>query len=240
MKSTRVVFLLILLCAKHLQGQEPGDATPATPVEPAPEGGVPDKNASGSVDDQIAAKEAEIARLKRQLQEANGQIQQLNQQNKKLQTSDTTLKTQIQARGLPLPLPAPAPLNGVPSTSAPIASTDLFYYFKNNPETANQYLKGRRFTTVGRLIGFEPPVMSHVFGLQLESGDPNLRVICQFSIPRAYAAVFFQRRTGRVIGKTASGGEDTLLNINDNLTVEGQCRGLDDGDVLLVNCRLIL
>jgi hypothetical protein len=236
MKSLLPAFLLILLCAMHLRGQEPSDATPATPVEPAPESTAPAKN----VDDQIAAKEAEIARLKKQLQEANGEIQALHQQNKSLQTSDSTLKTQIVQSGMPLPRPAPAPLAGIPATSAPLASPDLFWYFKNSPEAANQYLKGRRFTVVGRLIGFDPPVMSHVFGLQLESGDPNLRVICQFSIPRAYAAVFFQRRTGKIIGKTSAGAEDTLLNINDNLTIEGQCRGEDDGDVLLANCRLIL
>ena len=235
MKSFCAIFCLILLCMMHLHAQESGDAAAATPVEPASE-----PTANSTLDNQIAAKEAEIARLKKQLQEANGEIQALHQQNTKLQSSDTTLKTQIQASGLPLPRPAPATLTGVPTFATPLAAPDLFWYFKNSPDAANQYLKGKRFTITGRLIGFDPPVISHVFGLELESGDPNLRVVCQFSIPHAYVAVIFQRRTGRILGKTASGSEDTLLNINDALSVEGQCRGLDDGDVLLANCRLIL
>jgi hypothetical protein len=52
--------------------------------------------------------------------------------------------------------------------------------------------------------------------------------------------VVFERRTGTIMGRTSAGGEDPLLKINDQITVEGECRGLEDGDVLLANCRLIL
>jgi hypothetical protein len=236
MKPCCILWGVILFSSIHLPAQEPGDAgSAAVPVDSQPA-----STNSTQVDSAIAAKEAEIARLKKQLEQAKSEIQALHKQNQTLQTSDTTLKTQIQASGAPLPRPAPAPLTGAPPASAPMAAPDLFWYFHNSPDAANQYLKGKRITITGRLIGFEPPVVSHVFGIQLDSGDVNLRVISQFRIPHAYSAVVFERRTGTIMGRTSAGGEDPLLKINDQITVEGECRGLEDGDVLLANCRLIL
>ena len=195
---------------------------------------------SNDVSDAIAAKQAEIERLKKQLQQANSEIQQLNSQNQKLQTTTTTLKTQIASAPPAAVRPQPAPLTATPGTTAPIDSQDLFWYFHNDPQQANQYLTDKEVRVTGKIVSFEGPVLSRVFGIMLESGDPNLRVVCRFVTPRIYAVVLFHRKTGAIVGRTSSGAEDTLLNMGDVITVEGKCRGNDDGDVAVNSCRLIL
>ena len=174
----------------------------------------------------IEEKQAEIDALKKQLHDAQSQIKTLHKQNDQLQTSDDSLKTEIKNNPPAVPpRPAPAPLQATPNLAAPVNSQDLFWYFHNNSGEANQYLRGKHISVNGKIVGFEPPLFRTIFAVQLESGDPNLRVVCKFGIPRAYATVYFKRQSGTLVGRTTGGTEDVLLNLNDVITVEGKCEG---------------
>jgi hypothetical protein len=210
-----------------LDGPLPG-STNSAPVSPS------DLKAA------IQEKQAEIDALKKQLEDAQHQIKNLNTQNKTLQNSDQALKTEIQAAPPAAPpRNPPAPLQATPDATAPINSLDLFWYFHNNADVANQYLRGKQVAVNGKIVGFEAPIMRSIFGIELETGDTTLRVVCKFGIPRAYATIYFKREKGAIMGRTATGNEDVLLNMNDVVTIEGKCEGLDGGDVALGSCRLV-
>ena len=240
MKKSLALFLVglgpLVSLDPSLKAQETNDATSALPSE----SGTSNPPTTDEIAKAIAQKEAEIALLKKQLEQAKSEIQSLSTQNQQLKASDTTLKTEIQASpDLAIRRPDPAPLTSTPEAAGPLNSMDVFWYFHNSPDAANQYLKGKRITVSGKLVGFDAPIVRRVFGLLLESGDPNLRVTCKFGIPEVYAGIFFRRQVGAIIGRTPAGAEDVLLNLNTVISVEGQCDGLDDGDVALSKCRLI-
>jgi hypothetical protein len=200
--------------------------------------------ASPSPDDlqkAIAEKQAEIEQLKEQLSAAQGQIKTLHEQNSTLQKSDDALKTEVQASPVVVAQrPAPLPLSATPDTSAPIDSSDLFWYFHNSPESANQYLAGKNIAVTGKLVGFDPPMLRRVFSVHLETGDPNLRVVCKFDIPPAYNSVIYRRQQGAILGVAPGGREDQLLSMNSAITIKGKCDGSDGGDVGLSRCVLVL
>jgi hypothetical protein len=210
----------------------PSDALPTTSA------------ASPSPDDlqkAIAEKQAEIDQLKAQLSAAQGQIKTLHEQNSNLQKSDETLKTEVQTSTVTAPQrPAPVPLAATPDTSAPIDSNDLFWYFHNSPDSANEYLRGKNIAVLGKLVGFDPPMLRRVFSVLLETGDPNLRVVCKFNIPPAYNSVIYRRQQGAILGVAPGGREDLLLSMNSAITIKGKCDGSDGGDVGLSRCVLVL
>jgi hypothetical protein len=121
-----------------------------------------------------------------------------------------------------------------------VASPDLSWYFTNSPDAARQYLSGKKISVRGKVVGFDGPVVLRVFGVRLDSGGGTSRVLCRFAIPEVYVSVFLEKSSGTIVGQTASGGREVLMNFGDVITIQGHCNGFDGGDVTVSNCRLIL
>lgn len=185
--------------------------------------------------EELERKEAELEKLKAELNVSKSENAQLKEQHQQ-----DTAKIAAQ----------PAPAVAVTHVSPPLASLpafsegqtvdamDLANYYRADAAAADQRFRKRKFNVQGEITAFEKPPFVRDYRIILKSPDRDLRVVCTVYPPDKYSAVFTIKNGSELVGQLPGGSRESLAKVGDQVTIEGQCRGVSDSAVRMGGCQL--
>ncbi len=186
----------------------------------------------------LKRKSEEVEKLKHELDQKQRELEQLRKENQRLRREKAPAPA---AAARPArPAPPVTPMDNLP----PLAKTDiveihnLVGHFLANPEAAAARYTKQQFCVKGDVVRFNPRLVVSNYEVILESPDNAVNVICSFNYVDKYAAVFTKQHGQTLVARTSAGSEIPLLKIGDPVIIQGWCKGLKNGEIVLTGCRL--
>jgi hypothetical protein len=214
-----------------------------------------------SEEDQARARDVELKRKSDEIEKLRQELSRQEQQLNQLKRDNEALK-QERARTPPppavpapvvqpvsptRPLPPPAaaanpskPLIDVPPVTEDqvVEASDLGLYYRSDPTAADARFKGKVFRVRGTVKRFAPKVLIRDYHVIVATADPFLDVSFLFGYRPEWKSVYSANR-GRDLVATVDRGKLTLMKSGEVVTIQGECEGLKDNEIVFNRSRQI-
>lgn len=196
--------------------------------------------ADRSREDELRRKTEEVERLKQELQRAQEQLKQLKADNERLQ------KEQARPARPPSPVPtAPAkpiaPIATLPPLQAGqlVDADELVGHFRADPAAAGARYDKKTFRVKGAVARFDPALALRNYDVILASPESLVGVVCNFRYADRLTAVYTRQKGQLLVARAGAKAEHKLLQVGETVIIQGKCRGLKDGQIVLAGCKLV-
>jgi hypothetical protein len=186
-----------------------------------------------------AADPAELEKLRDELRQAREEIRVLREENARLRGAAPAPAASV---GQPPPAAAPAGSPVAIVTLAPLADGEvvpldrLLADYRQSALAADARYKGRRFAVRGTVNGFEKPFVGLRWGVILRGADAFGRVQAKVSFP-GLSDLRQAADDTELWGRRPFKPENLLARVGDEIILEGDCDGLDDGVIRFNDAR---
>jgi len=187
--------------------------------------------------EELERKEAELEKVKGELKTTRGENVQLKKQH-----AEDRIKLSASPPVQPAISRISPPISSLPALAQGdvVDSMDLSTYYRTDPAAADARFRKRTFKVEGEIIAFEKPLFIRDYRILLKSSDRDIRIVCNFSPPERYSAVLTIKNGSELVGQISNQNRVPIAKVGDRVFIEGECRGLRDGAIKLVNCELEL
>jgi putative nucleic acid binding protein len=184
--------------------------------------------------EELERKEAELEKLKGELNLTRDQNLQLKQQHE----TDAHRLAQPAAPVIPR---LSAPIHSLPPLKATdtVEALDLANYYRANPQAADARYRKRTFKVTGEIIAFEKPPLVSDYHILLKTDDRELRMVCDVYPPEKYTAILTVKNGSELDGQLPGRARVPIAKVGQTAVIQGQCRGLKDSVVKFSACQLI-
>lgn len=144
--------------------------------------------------------------------------------------------------------PAPAapkravpPLATVPSLKSGdrVSAADVLGHFRENPAGAEAVYRKRRLIFTGEIARFEKPLLVSYFHLMVKGDDARDRIVFQVEPPERFKTAYPAANGERVEGLLPNGARVPFLRLDQRVEIEGVCKGLKDGALVIDDCTML-
>jgi hypothetical protein len=193
--------------------------------------------ADRSMEKELRRKTEEVERLKQELQQAQDQLKQLKADNERLQ-KEQARPPRLAPTAPPKPL---TPLATLPQLKAGqlVDLDELAGHFRADPAAAGVRYGKQTFRVKGAVARFDPAIMLRNYDVILASPDSLLAVACNFRYPDHFTAVYTKQKGQVLVARAGSKAEHKLLHVGETVIIQGKCRGLKDGQIVLTGCEMV-
>jgi hypothetical protein len=203
-----------------------------------------------SLEDQKRLRDLDIRRRTAELEQLKQELDQRQTELEVLRSKPVPAATAAQPVAAPTsptaepPIANPPPLQSTTSSRAAVPAEsdalvtvrDLVQAYTSDRDSADARFKGRRFQIRGFAQSFSSKAFLRAYTIRLDSGDPKIRVACQFSYRSDWKAVFPAEEGQRLEARIGS-GQITLLEHGSEAVFLGTCEGLRDGAISFTGCH---
>lgn len=183
------------------------------------------------VADPVVRKSQEVERLQQELQKAKDELGRLQQENQELRKTAATNSPAPAAPNL-LEL---APLQ----ESDLVPATDLAAHYETDPAAAARRYDGRVLQVTGEIDGFDRPLVERVYLVKLVVPKRHPVVVAKFNYLDRYKTVFTRDGGRTLVGRMDERSVRTLYRAGEQVVLQGRCKGLVDGTVMLTGCSRV-
>jgi len=183
--------------------------------------------------EELERKEAELEKLKHDLNKTKGENVQLKQQH------DADAQRIAQS-----PTNVPPPHISPPLASLPpvaegetIDAMDLANYYHTDAASADQRFGNRVLKVKGEIVGFYVVPFTRLYKIFLKTPDRGVKVICSFTQPEKFKSVFTVDYGEKLVG-LLNETRVPIAKVGDTAVIQGHCRQSNPAEVNLSRCDL--
>ncbi len=178
-------------------------------------------------------KEAELEKLKGDLNKTKGENVQLKKQHE----ADAVKITEAPP---PVVKYVSPPMNSLPAIASgeTVESMDLADHYRAEPAVADQRYRKHVFKVQGEIVGFEKTLFIKPYKILLKTPDRKTKVICVVQPPEKYSAVFTIKDGAELVGTIPQHENQSIAKVGDTVVIVGKCEGLSDSTIKMSGCEL--
>src|SRR5262249_34695697 len=120
----------------------------------------------------------------------------------------------------------------------PVDAMDLATYYRSDHASADQRFHKQSFKIQGEVVAFEKVWILRSYGVLLKTPDRAVQVVCEVQPPDKYKSVFTAKHGSEMVGTQERYEDEPLLRVGDLVTLQGECKGLNDSRVVMGGCEL--
>lgn len=189
---------------------------------------------------ELERKEKELEALKAELGRARGEQEKLKHEKEAAEARRAQAEAKAaKARSAAEPIIAhdTPPLATLPPLKQGdlVDAIDLMNHYRADAAAAAQRYGRQRLRVRGVIAGFDKPsFLSHYF-IRLQTTERRWEVACRFELPKEFSAAYPARRGEEFVCERRGGGKVIVARVGQTVEIEGDCKGLKEQTVTLVN-----
>jgi hypothetical protein len=192
---------------------------------------------------ELERKEKELEALRAELGRARGEQEQLKREKeaaeaRRAQAEAKAARTQAVTE--PVIAHETPPLATLPplQPGEVVDAMDLMNHYRADAAGAARRYDRQRLRVRGVVVGFDKPsFLSHYFIL-LQTTERRWEVAGRFELSKDISAAYPAKRGEEFVVERRGGGKLTVARVGQTVEIEGECKGLKDQTVTLVNAVL--
>ena len=184
--------------------------------------------------EELERKEAELEKLKGDLSTTRGENKQLKKQHEQ-----DAAKIASAPPVEPVVTHVSPPIESLPSLQKgeTVDAMDLANHYSGDAAAADGRYRKHTFKVQGEIVGFEKPLFTRDYKIQLKAANKQIKVICDVLPPDKYSAVFTVKNGSELVGVLAGQTRVPIARVGDRVIMEGQCKGMSDSVVKMAGCE---
>ena len=199
---------------------------------------------------ELEAKAARLEKMEKELGKSRAEKEKLTAEQNRLRAEAEQLK-QARQKAETAAVAAAAKSEPVVHHDTPALSSlpplqkgevvdaiDVMNHYRTDAAAAKQRYEGRPIRVRGEISGFDKPILVRPYLIYLRTSDRAWKIACKFYPPDRFSAIFTVKGGDELVGSTSAGVRQTLASVEQNIVIEGRCRGLHDQIIALSECNL--
>lgn len=211
--------------------------------------------------EELERKEAELERLRKQMQEAQAETRRLEQDRQRAEMERQRLAqkaaeleqareaaerkaaalTAAAASREPVPVHTSPPIASLPplEKGAVVDALDLANHYRTEAAAATRRYEAGLIHVKGEVVRFEKPPFLRHYVIHLKTPDAEWKVAARVYPPESHAAVFTARGGDELVATTSAGARFVIARVGEKVLIRGRCKGVRDHTVWLGDATLL-